>query len=502
MTEPAPPCAVSRLSIPADARYAEAAARYAADVARLAGFDEQDRSVIFQGLRTALPALMGYSFEAGERGDLEVACELIPAGLKIVLRDKGLPFGCIGPASGEKCAPDNALLSLRDHFDEIGFKNLGPGGKEVVLVKHRAESALAGRETVCRLQSAEAAEAPPPLPRAAGRCRVRPFEPADAVEIAKTVYRTYGYSYSHDYVYHPEKIIALNAAGKVHSALAVTDQDVIVGHCALSLWPDNPQIGELGQGVVVPSYRSQGCFALLTEHLLDAARQRGLKGVFSEAVTVHPYSQKTARQQGLSACALFVGLLDPGVHFKGLRQGPAGKGSMLVQFKYLTPPSPLPVYAPARHAEMIRAIYTSLGAGTAPPAPPPPAAAAAAAAPAYQIHLIRSLNLARIRIDRIGAGIVAEIRLRLRELCLQRWDIIHLVLNLSDPQSTPFCERFEELGFFFAGILPLGLPFGDALILQYLNTPRAPYSAIQTAAPFAAELVAYVHACDPNPPAE
>jgi serine/threonine-protein kinase RsbW len=89
----------------------------------------------------------------------------------------------------------------------------------------------------------------------------------------------------------------------------------------------------------------------------------------------------------------------------------------------------------------------------------------------------------------------------LRELCLQHWDVIHLVLNISDPQTSRFCSRFEELGFFFAGVLPLGLSSGDALILQYLNTVPAPYSTIRTASRFASELVGYVKSCDPNPTA-
>jgi serine/threonine-protein kinase RsbW len=119
----------------------------------------------------------------------------------------------------------------------------------------------------------------------------------------------------------------------------------------------------------------------------------------------------------------------------------------------------------------------------------------------YKINLIRSLNFARIRVDRYGQDIVADIRLKLRELCLQRWDVIHLVLHLSDPKTAHLCRRFEELGFFFAGILPLGLASGDALILQYLNTFSVRYSAIQTASRFATDLVAYVKARDPNPAA-
>jgi serine/threonine-protein kinase RsbW len=430
---------------------------------------------------------------------LEVSCERIPAGLKIVLRDKGLPFGCVGPEPVEACLADNAVMSLRENFDEIYFNNLGPEGKEVVLVKHLRDSSLADYEAACRLEPPDAIEATRPLAQAATRCRVRPVEPSDALEISKIIYRTYGYSYAHDYVYYPEKIIALNASGQVHSALAVAEQNVIVGHCALSLWGDNPLIAELGQGGVVPEYRSQGCFAKLTEYLIQTARSRGLKGVFTEAVTVHPFSQKTALQHGLRDCAFLLGLLPPTVDFKGLRSEASARGSMLVQFKYLDRPPERTVYAPAQHADMLRAIYANLDPAAVPEIANAPEDIPDEGEPAYQINLIRSLNFARVRIDRYGPDIVADIRLKLRELCLQRWDVIHLYLDLSDPRTARLCSRFEELGFFFAGILPLGLPSGDALILQYLNTFPVRYSAIQTASPFASDLAAYIKARDPNP---
>ena len=325
------------------------------------------------------------------------------------------------------------------------------------------------------------------------------MEPADALEITKTVYRTYGYSYSHDYIYYPEKIIALNASGEVHSALAVTEHNEVIGHCALSLWRDNPLIAELGQGVVIPKYRFQGCFAQLTEYLIGAARSRGLKGVFSEAVTVHPFSQKTALQHGLKECAFFSCLLAATVDFKGLERTPSARGGMLVQFKYLAPPTARPVYPPLRHADMLRAIYANLDPASVLRMRAFPEDAMMEAESVYKINLIRSLNFARIRIDRYGTNIVRDIRLTLRDLCLQRWDVIHLVLNLSDPQTSRFCDRFEDLGFFFAGILPLGLSSGDALILQYLNTVCGRYNAVQAASGFASDLVAYVKSCDPNP---
>jgi len=493
-------CEFSRLTIPSDTRYAGVAARYAAEVARLIGFDDRIQDQIAQGLQLVLPALMQYSFEPEERAAVDVSCERIPAGLKIVLRDKGLPFGP-EPGPEDTGVPDSRILHLRDHFDEISFNNLGPEGKEVILIKHLRDTSLSDYEAACRLQPPDPVEASRPLSQAAAGCTVRPMEPSEALEVAKTVYRTYGYSYAHDYIYYPEKIVALNASGEVQSAVAVTEADEIAGHCALSRWHDNPRIAELGQGVVVPKLRSQGCFAKLTEYLIDMARSRGFAGIFGAAVTVHPFSQKTALQQGLRDCALFLCLVPPTVDFKGMKTVPPERGSLLVQFKYLGNPQADKVYAPAQHADMLRAIYANLDAASIPQICTPSEPVADEGESEYKINLIRSLNFARIRVDRYGRDIVADIRLKLRELCLQRWDVIHLVLALSDPKTAHLCRRFEELGFFFAGILPLGLASGDALILQYLNTFPARYGAIQTASRFAADLLAYVKDRDPNPAA-
>lgn len=501
MSIPPASCELSRLTIPSDSRYVGVAARYAAEVARLIGFDERIQDQISQGLQLALSALIQYSFEPEERAVLDVSCERIPAGLKIVLRDKGLPFGTMEPGQGDAGVPDSRILHLRDHFDEIFFNNLGPEGKEVILIKHLRDNALADYEAACRLEPPNPAEASRPISQAAAGCTVRPMEPSEALEVSKTVYRTYGYSYAHDYIYYPEKIIALNASGEIHSALAVTEANEIAGHCALSRWSDNPLIAEMGQGVVVPKLRSQGCFAKLTEYLIGTARSMGFAGIFGAAVTVHPFSQKTALQQGLRDCALFLCLVPPTVDFKGLKTEPPARGSMLVQFKYLGKPQAAKVYAPAQHADMLRAIYANLDAASIPQICTPPADVTNEGESEYKINLIRSLNFARIRVDRYGRNIVADIRLKLRALCLQRWDVIHLVLHLSDPMTAPLCRRFEELGFFFAGILPLGLASGDALILQYLNTFSVGYSTIRTASRFASDLVAYVKARDPNPAA-
>jgi serine/threonine-protein kinase RsbW len=335
-------------------------------------------------------------------------------------------------------------------------------------------------------------------PHAEIHCTVRRLNPSEAHEVSKAVYKAYGYSYPHDYVYYPEKIAELNRRGDIFSAVAVAENHEIAGHCSLKRWEDNPRIAEIAQGVVKPRFRSQGCFARLTEYLIDAARGQGLTGIFGEAVTTHPYSQKTALQFGLRDCALFLGLIPATADFKGLGGRPGDRGSMLVQFRYLKTPASTPVYSPLSHRTMIAEIFAILEHAPDLRTPPPEAGRPAAAQAAVTVKLSRSLNLARIRIDRYGRNVVELLREQTRALCRQKWDAIHLLLDLSDPATAHFANRFEELGFFFAGVLPCGLPAGDALILQHLNQLAVPYESIQTESEFAGRLAAYVRQCDPS----
>ena len=480
----------------------EPTCRYAAEVAHQIGFDAVLAQQISAGLRQALTSLLRYSFEPGEKALVELVCERIPAGLRISLRDRGLPLSAGDPGSVDVgSGADNPLYGLNDYFDEVHFHNRGPAGKEIVLCKHLPDPSLAEYAAACALDTAEASDAERPGAPAEIHCTVRPLKASEAHEVSKAVYTAYGYSYPHEHVYYPEKIAELNRRGEIFSVVAVADNGEIAGHCSLQLWEENPCIAELTQGVVKPRFRSQGCFARLTEYLIETARTQDLTGVFGEAVTAHPYSQRAALQFGLRDCALFLGLIPATAEFKGLKRGGfAERGSMLVQFRHLKVPPPTPVFAPAAHRAMIAAIYANLGITPDWRSPSAESDPQVAEASAMAVKLSRALNLARIRIDRWGPDAIDILRRHVKELCLHQRQVIHLLLGLADPATAVLAQRCEELGFFFAGVLPCGLPSGDALILQYLNNFAVRYEALQTASEFAARLAAYVQKHDPSGP--
>ena len=502
-------CEYSSIQIPNDPKYATAAAIYVCEIARTIGMQKQELKSLEKGIIEAINALIGYSFEAGEKGILEVFCERIAEGFKVSLRDKGLPFGAVeAELSITEGQVDDLpgmaepISHLTEYLDEIQLHNLGPQGKELVLIKHLKNKNITDYYAACDLQPYEPSLSAPPIALSADqlKCRVRQMKPTDAAEVSKTIYKTYGYTYPHDYVYYPEEIIALNESGRIFSAVAIAGDREIAGYGVFQIWQENSQIVEMAQGVVKPEFRSIGCFRNITQYLLDQAKSRGLKGAFGEAVTNHTVSQHTVHGFGFRDCGLRLGLVPPNTLFKGMNGKIPYRVSNLVQFLYLQPPPALSIeiYAPPHHKDIIAALYKELGVRPEIKKALPAKTKKAAATSIVKIKQIASMSYARIIIDRYGQNIVDELKTSVKELCLSKTEIVNLFLNLSDPLVCTYTQQFEKLGFFFAGILPGGFTDGDALILQYLNNVPIDYDAIQVKSATAKKLLAYVREHDPN----
>lgn len=502
-------CEYSSMQIPNDPKYATAAAAYVCEIARTIGMHKKDLIALEKGIIEAINALIEYSFEAGERGILEVFCERIPQGFKVSLRDKGLPFGAVEAdlsiTDGQvDDIPGLAkpISHLNAYLDEIRMHNLGPEGKELVLIKHLKNKDITDYYAACDLEPYEPSSSAMPIVLSNGqlKCRVRQMNPDDATEVSKTIYKTYGYTYPHDYVYYPDKIIALNESGRIFSAVAIAGDREIAGYGVFKPWQGNPQIVEMAQGVVKPEFRSLGCFSNITQYLLDEAKSRGIKGAFGEAVTNHTVSQHTVHGFGFKDCGLRLGLIPPNTLFRGMNGKVPYRVSMLVQFLYLQlpPAHTLKVYTPPHHKEMIAALYKEMGVRPAIKGALPAKMQEAAATSIVKIKKFESMNYARMIIERYGRNVVGELKNKVKEICLQKTDIVNLFLNLSDPLTGTIAAQFENLGFFFGGLLPGGFSNGDALILQYLNNVTVDYESIQLESAIAKKLLAYVRKHDPN----
>ena len=71
-----------------------------------------------------------------------------------------------------------------------------------------------------------------------------------------------------------------------------------------------------------------------------------------------------------------------------------------------------------------------------------------------------------------------------------------ILSGMSGSGKSAAVKCFEDLGFFFAGIIPRPVT-GDILELQYLNNVRIDYDHAQVYSDFAKELLAYIRDRDP-----
>ncbi len=492
-------CEYSSIQIPNDSKYATAAAIYVSEIARTMGMEAADLKALENGIISAVTALLDYSFEPAENSNLEIICERIPEGIMVSLRDKGLPFGAES-ASGSQPGMAEPFFELKEYLDEIQLNNLGPDGKELVLIKHLKNKSISDYYAACDLEPYDPAIESIAKTPGALKCHVRRLEPNDAAEVSKTIYKTYGYTYPNDYVYYPEKIIALNKSGRFYSAVAVAGDSEIAGYGVFQIWDQNPQIVEMAQGVVKPKYRSMGCFRNITRYLLEEARSRGIKGAFGEAVTNHTVSQHTMHGFDFKDCGLRLGLIPPETLFKGMNAEASQRVSMLVQFLFLQPQATdgQTIYVPPHHKDMLADLYKELDvvpkiakATSKQDSNQPPHAK-------LRIKLVGSMRYARIIVEGYGLNFMAALKTEVRELCMKKIEIINLFLNLSDPLTASTAAEIENLGFFFGGILPHGFKNGNAMILQYLNNVPIDYDAIQVKSAMAKKLLEYVRERDPN----
>jgi anti-sigma regulatory factor (Ser/Thr protein kinase)/N-acetylglutamate synthase-like GNAT family acetyltransferase len=495
-------CEYSELKIPADLSYAPVAEAYIDSVSSHVGFDESEQSKLRAAVNEVFRAIIKSAFEPGERQSVNISCGRVPGGLEIILKDQGAPFEAEELIFGktvviaDSMSGENAA-TMRDLVDEVAVNNLGPEGMEIHLIKYLKDQNLDDYLAACQ---PERFHPPSPRPEMLKKIEfeVRFMKPSEAVEVAKIVYRAYGYSYFYEHAYYPERIADLNANGQMISAVALTSDGEIAGHSAIFNSVASG-VAEIGLAVVRPEFRGHGCLLKLADFLLNQGRSKGLKGLYVGAVTSHTFSQQVADRLGFNACGILLGYVASSVSFKEITEKLSQRETFVIAHRYLEKPSRLRIYAPPQHWSFIAKLYESLGANAEAAAPADPLQTSLAEESVFKIKSSVFIpgGVVVIEIVRYGKNIVSEIKNLLKQLCLKRYDLILMYLNMSDSGTFYLTEEFEKLGFFFSGILPRASD-GEALVLQYLNNVPMDYERIKLHSRMGREILDYIKQKDPN----
>jgi len=483
---PDPPPPIARLTFAADPAFLPAALAFLRDAAGALGLPPDGAAGLVQAAEAVCRNVIEHGFAPGEPGTLDVILRRQPGEVVVLVEDRGMPFDFETLARGGTSrlgAPLDAAV------DAVHFASLGNQGNRVELVKRLPFTHVEAHLTETEKQQGA------PADRAAADVPVtlRLMTPDDAVPVARCTWRTYGYTAPDQELYFPDRMRELLAAGLLFACVGVTPDGAVVSYLAIELDEAGARVGNSGEAMVDPRFRGRHLFEQMKALLRTEAARRGMLGLYSEAVTVHPFSQKGNIALGASETGVQLGDEAPAVVFREIDAAAQPRRTATVLYYLRTGDGPRRVvHPPAHHAAMIRRIYGH-GGFVREPGDPAVAAAAVAlpAAAAVRVSVFPEWSEASLRVNAYGRDLADVVRARLRELCVRRIDWIGLDLPLGDPATAALCAPLEGLGFFFAGVVP-ELAEGDVLRLQYLNDVDVDVASAQIASAFGQELFDYV----------
>jgi len=293
---------------------------------------------------------------------------------------------------------------------------------------------------------------------------IRPLALEDAEKLTACFRRCYGESYVGALFYDPAALRARIVEGRVYSVVAMTANDEIVGHMALTRPHPEALTVELGNTIVDPRYRGHGLAARLGAALFEACRVGGYIGFHHYPTTAHAIMQKLAVQAGGIETGVMLDYIPAGTDYRDLGgTSEHGRRAVVTVYQPLAPAPARSVFLPRRHEAMLREIYGRAGLERI-------ACTAAERLPSsctrVRSHVDARRGLLRIEVESAGADLCA----RVDEIAdAHAAAVTHVDVLLSDPAATRAVETLHARGFVFCALLP-EFASSDVLRLQRLST--------------------------------
>jgi anti-sigma regulatory factor (Ser/Thr protein kinase)/GNAT superfamily N-acetyltransferase len=477
---------VSRITCAARLEFLPAVLGFVRETSVKIGLSAKEAERLELVVEEACLNVIEHAFDPEEPGAYDVVILRRPGQIIISVEDRGLPFDFKKYEASHESSL--GIILMKAFADEVRFLNLGREGKRVELIKH-----LPYQDISAYVSADEEVLSPsvPALPEDIP-ITVRRTEPADSMDLARCIYRCYGYTYTNDYIYYPDRVKELLESGLLLSYIALNPKGEVIGHIAIKRDSPDAHVGDGGQGVVDPRYRGNGFLGKLILSFVEYARQNGIYGAYTEAVTIHPFSQKAVLAMGGFETGALLGFIPANIAFKGIKGDTQKRQTVVLMYTSINTEPARNVYPPLHHEAIIRDIYgKSKLERNIVSASDYKGQAEMPAQSKVNVRVAPESGQAYIQVIEFGADLDEMVKFRLNELCLRRIDCIYLDLPLSDPAVQKSVAALEMRGFFFGGVIP-GLYDGDILRLQYLNNVDLKDEQIQTASDYGKCLVEYV----------
>ena len=386
--------------------------------------------------------------------------------LIVSIRERGIPFNL---AQAERYTPDCVenmnkpglgMLLMHTTMDSVELFVHGRNGKETRL-KMRIPYGSLPQELVDT------------KPVKCGKKRITVREPEirlatieELPEVCRLAWRCYGFT-QEEFIYDVEALTKKITDNEFKSVVAFDPASgAMIGHIGFKYHDPAVKVPEMSMAFMDPSYRSPGLPQRMARILFDLAEADGEWGIFDCSVTTHTFSQKGMHEMGSRPCSLFMGIAASGMQAKDLATSRQEKGSVVNHY-FAFDRSPKTVYVPPRHHDMVAEIYGWLELPREFGEAETPRLTDESALSIFPLP--DELNAAFVIVHTIGESTVRDVENALHRCRRDRWDAMYIFLPMSAPSSPQLVEQCEQMGFFFAGIMPHIHGGDDRIIMQYLG---------------------------------
>ncbi len=428
-----------------------------------------------------------HAYQPNEDGDISIRIKESHGKLELTVRDYGMPQDVLALES--QLHQDNGKntrlfgISCKDIADEVHWTGFGREGKALNICKwlHNTDITESSSEAELSRFSSDIEPAPEQ------EYTIRRMEEGEGLQVSQLIYKAYGGTYFNADIYYPERIESLNKRGINLSYVALDDHGRVVGHYALERNVEGP-VAEGGEAVVDPAHRGRKLLEKMKQIALKEARQMELAGVYADAVTVHPYTQKSNVRFGAKLACANLGIAPCNEHFLGLAEDLPQRVSCLLYYMHLGGIERRKrSYVPGMHRQIVEEIYNNLGFSVEFGNEKQPEGRGECS-----VTIDACAGKAFIRFSRIGEDTVHTVRHTRRELVEHSHaEVFYADLPLTDPGTPAVVRALDDFGFSIAGIAPHFSDAGDMLRLVYLTEPLK-RQHIVTYEDFAGRLVEYV----------
>jgi len=475
---------ISKLTICSDAMFIPQAQEFVLHHARFFGFEKNELKKLELITEEALLNTIENSFEKTEYGNIDIKIIYKPGEFIISFEDKGIPLDFKKLENQENSSI--GILLMKNLADEFHFVNLGKDGKRLELTKYLPQQSISDILTQEEKDEFEEKSGV----TATDKPVLRMITKDDAEMLSRLAFKVYGYTYISVF-YFPDQIRELIEQNLLVSVVCVNSEDEIVGNLSLLFESPGASVADSGAAMVDPRYRGHNLFKEMKTFLRGYAEQKNMFGLYSEAVTIHPFTQQGNISLGAKETGIMLAFVIEKVTFKKINEEKVPEQRQAVVLYYMkTNQEPhRKVYLFEKFFPVLKKVYDNLNLDRE-----LIQVASNTVADFCNNHssihtsVKPDLNIAVITLNEIGTDAFDLIHHQLKDFCLKKIETIYLEMPVSEPASAVLCEQFNKIGFLLSGIIP-EFNNGDYLKMQYTNNVVVDPAKITLESPLAKELL-------------